>query len=91
MAGCSSTPTTVDTGAIRASSFTASSRAASNAHDPGGQWTNANNSMPSFKMPLPRISAGAGLSRPDSGGDVTVAYLVIVGNNARHQIHQHMS
>lgn len=80
MAGCSSTPTTVDTGAIRASSYSFVA---------GGVKRTTPESMDKRQQlhaviqdAITQNLGGRGLSRLDSGGDVTVAYLVIVGNNA---------
>ena len=78
-AGCSSTPTKVDSGPIRAATFSFIAR--------GPQ------SAPAFadkreqihaiiQDSISRNLASKGLSKVVSGGDVTVAYLVIVGNNA---------
>ena len=78
IAGCSSTPTKVDSGAIRAATFSFV--------DPGTK------TAPSFidkRQPInamiqdsiTRNLASKGVNKVASGGDVTVAYLVIVGNN----------
>jgi hypothetical protein len=79
VAGCSSTPTKVDTGPIHAATF--------------GFIANPHGSAPAFadnreqihatiQAAITRDLAGKGLAKVASGGDVTVAYLVIVGNNA---------
>jgi hypothetical protein len=79
-AGCSSTPpSTVDTGAIRANSYSFIA---------GGQSTS-----PEFADRRHQVHAmiqdsitqnlsGRGLSKLPKDGDITVAYLVVVGNNA---------
>ena len=83
LAGCSSTPTKVDTGPIRANSFSFVANRARTA--PGF----ADSREPIHAMIQDSISrnlAGRGLNKLDSGGDVTVAYLVVVGNNASTEI-----
>ena len=83
LTGCSSTPAKVDTGAIRATSFSFVA---------GGT-----QSAPAFadsraqihamiQDSISRNLAGKGLNKLDSGGDVTVAYLVITGNNASTEL-----
>jgi hypothetical protein len=79
LAGCSSTPTKVDTGPIQARTFSFVSR--------GGKPTPdfADNTQLIHAMVQDAITknlAGRGISRVDNGGDVTVGYLIIVGNNA---------
>ncbi len=78
VAGCS-TPTKVDKGPIRAATF--------NFIDEGskavpGFVDNREQSHATIQEAITRNLASKGLSRVASGGDVTVAYLVIVGNNA---------
>jgi hypothetical protein len=83
LAGCSSTPTKVDSGLIRAASFSFVANRARTA--PGF----ADSREPIHAMIQDSISrnlAGKGLNKLASGGDVTVAYLVIVGNNASTEI-----
>jgi hypothetical protein len=78
-AGCSSAPTKVDTGSIRAASFSFIAKA------PESAPAFADNREQVHAMIQDSISrnlASKGLSKVPSGGDVTVAYLVIVGNNA---------
>ena len=79
VAGCSSTPTKVGTGPIPAATYNFVA---------GGDRTAptfADNREPIHAMIQDSISrnlAGKGLNKVASGGDLTVAYLVIVGNNA---------
>jgi hypothetical protein len=79
VAGCNSTPTKVDRGPIRAASFSFV--------------TSSQRSNPAFADDRAQIHAmiqnsisqnlaGKGLSRLPAGGDVIVAYLVVIGNNA---------
>jgi hypothetical protein len=79
VAGCSSTPSKVDSGAIHAATFSFV--------DPGTKTAPAfadsrqqMNTM--IQGSITRNLASKGLQRLPSGGDVTVAYLVIIGNNA---------
>lgn len=79
VAGCSSTPTKVDSGTIRAATFSFIARAAN--ASPGV----ADEREPIHAMiqdSLSRNLAGKGVTKVASGGDVIVAYLVIIGNNA---------
>ena len=76
--GCSSTPTKVDTGAIRAASFSFIART------PGTAPAFADNRQQVDTMiqdSITRELASKGLTKVATGGDVTVAYLLIVGNN----------
>lgn len=79
LAGCSSTPSQVNTGLIRARTFSFV--------DPGPKTppTYADNRQVVHTMIQDAITkhlAAKGVSRVPTGGDVTVGYLVIVGNNA---------
>ena len=79
LAGCSSTPTQVDTGPIRARTF--------NYINPGPKPAPAYaNSEPAvhamIQEAIARNLAKRGVRRVAAGGDVTVAYLIITGNNA---------
>jgi hypothetical protein len=79
LVGCSSTPTRVDTGPIRARTFSFV--------DPGPKASPgyADNRQPihaAIKDVIARNLAAKGATRTPSGGDVTVGYLLIVGNNA---------
>ena len=78
VAGCSSTPTKVDSGSIRATTFSFIART------PGTAPAFADLRQQVDTMiqdSITRNLASKGLSRVASGGDVTVAYLLIVGNN----------
>jgi hypothetical protein len=75
LTACSSVKTRVDTGPVKAKSFSFITPAA----------PPANNTVPVHAMiqdAITRNLAGKGLNHLPSGGDVTVAYLVIAGNNA---------
>jgi hypothetical protein len=79
VAGCSSTPTRVDKGPIRAASFSFIARG------PRTEPAFADNREQihgMIKESISRNLASKGLKKVASGGDVIVAYLVIVGNNA---------
>jgi hypothetical protein len=75
--GCS-TPTTVDKGAIHAAtfSFVARNPGTEPAFADGREQVHA-----AIHAAITRTLAAKGLTQVASGGDVTVAYLVIVGNN----------
>jgi Domain of unknown function (DUF4136) len=77
-AGCSSTPTKVDTGPIAARSFSFVKR--------GTTPQFADDRAPihaAVQQAITRTLAAKGLPNAMSGqGDVTVAYLIIIGNNA---------
>ncbi len=77
-AGCTSTPTRVDTGPIKAETFDFVARAT------GPQATIAENDEVIHGMIQHAITANLadkGLARVVGGGDLKVAYLVVVGNN----------
>lgn len=79
LTGCSSTPTHVDHGPIAAKSFSFISRA------PGPAPTYSDNRLAAHTMIQEAITknlAGRGVARVDAGGDISVGYLLIVGNNA---------
>jgi hypothetical protein len=78
-AGCSSTPTKVDHGPIKATSFSFVSTAGR------AQPAYAEQRADVHKMIQDAITAnlaGRGVTRVQTGGEITVAYLIIVGNNA---------
>lgn len=78
-AGCSSVPTKVDTGPIHAATFSFIARSSK----PGLTFADDRASLHTMiQEAITRNLAGKGLTQVASGGDVTVAYLVIVGNNA---------
>ena len=75
-AGCSSTPTKVDTGPIHARTFSFV--------NPGQTPDFADNRQAAHEMIQAAITkdlAARGVTRVAAGGDVTVGYLVIIGNN----------
>jgi hypothetical protein len=79
LAGCSSTPTKVDTGTIHAKTFSFVARQSTD--QPGFADTRA----PIHAMiqeAITRNMEAKGVEQVDTGADVIVAYLVIVGNNA---------
>jgi hypothetical protein len=78
LAGCSSTPTKVDSGSIRAGTFSFVDRGAR----PNPGYTD--NRQPVHAMIQDSIAknlAARGVTKVAAGGDVTVGYLVIIGNN----------
>jgi hypothetical protein len=78
-AGCSSTPTRVDEGPIRAATFSFVAKTPSRAPD----YAAAQEQIDAMiQDAISRNLAARGLRRVASGGDVTVAYLLIIGNNA---------
>jgi len=80
VAGCTSTPTRVDTGSIRATTFSFIAAAPKTTQDfAPDRWA------PIHAMIQDSISrnlADKGVGKVAVGGDVIVAYLVIVGDNA---------
>jgi hypothetical protein len=78
VAGCSSTPTRVDTGPIRAATF---SFVAAGTPPPASS-DNREQVHAMIQDSITRKLASRGVTRLASGGDVTVAYLVVVGDNA---------
>ena len=78
IAGCSSTPTKVDSGPIRAASFSFIAKTPSMAPEYADSREQIHTLI---QDSISRNLAGKGLSKVPSGGDVIVAYLVIVGNN----------
>ncbi len=79
LAGCSSTPTQVDTGPIRARtfSFVNPGPKAAPAYADNREAVHA-----MIQDAITRNLAAKGITRTATGGDVTVGYLIIVGNNA---------
>jgi len=78
LAGCS-TPTQVDTGRVQARTFSFITR------KPQASPINGDSYAPIHAMiqeAIVRDLAQKGLSQVPAGGDVTVAYLIITGNNA---------
>jgi hypothetical protein len=79
LAGCSSTPTTVDRGPISARTFSFV--------DPGAKPApayadNRQAVHTAIQDAITKNLAARGVTKAASGGDVTVGYLVITGNNA---------
>jgi hypothetical protein len=79
LAGCSSTPAKVDSGPIRAGTFSF----VNTGPKPAPGFTDNRPAVHAvIQDAITKNLAARGLSRTASGGDVTVAYLVITGNNA---------
>ena len=78
LAGCSSTPTLVDHGPIAAKTFSFITRAARPAPSFSDDRQLAHQLI---QNAITKNLADHGVSRVDSGGDVNVGYLLIVGNN----------
>ena len=79
VAGCSSTPTKVDTGPIHAASFSFIGEGASAVPDFADKREQVHVLI---QDSISRDLEGKGLKKAASGGDVIVAYLVVIGNNA---------
>lgn len=78
LAGCSSTSTHVDSGAITARSFNFVNRAGpAPAYADGREHVHA-----MVQEAITKNLATRGVGKVQTGGDVTVGYLLIVGNNA---------
>jgi len=77
--GCSSTPTNVNTGPIRATSF---SFIAGGTRTAPAFADNREQIHAIIQDSISRNLASKGLTKVSSGSDVIVAYLIIVGNNA---------
>jgi len=78
-AGCSSTPTNVDTGPIRARTFSFIS-AGPKPFPTYADDRRAINDM--IQNSITQTLSSRGVSKVAQGGDITVAYLIITGNNA---------
>ena len=78
LAGCSSTPTHVDTGPIHARTFNFVNRGVR--PSPGFE-DDHKEVHEMIQSAITTNLASHGVTRVDSGGDVTVGYLIIVGNN----------
>src|SRR5262245_34506258 len=79
LAGCSSTPTKVDSGPIHARTFSYVDRG------PKGEPAFVDNTEAVHKLIQQAITknlTGRGITQVPKGGDVIVGYLLIVGNNA---------
>lgn len=78
LAGCASTPTKVDTGPIRARTF----NFADGEGKPTPTYADKREAVHAMiQEAIAKNLAAHGVTRVPSGGDVTVAYLVILGNN----------
>jgi len=79
LAGCSSTPAKVDSGPIRARTFSFMSRSGK----PAPAYADKREAIhPMIQGAITKNLADRSVSQVPNGGDVTVAYLVIAGNNA---------
>jgi len=79
-AGCSSTPTRVDQGVIHASTFNFIRPTPRQA---GASFSERDQQVHGFiQEAISANMAGRNVTRVGQGGDITVAYLIIVGNNA---------
>jgi len=79
LAGCSSTPTKVDSGPIRARTFSFVARSGK----PAPAYADNRQAIHTMiQGAITKNLADRSVSQVPSGGDVTVAYLVIAGNNA---------
>jgi hypothetical protein len=79
LAGCSSTPAKVDSGTVHARTFNFVSRSGK----PAPAYADNRQAIHSMiQGAIAKNLAGRGVSQVPSGGDVTVAYLIIAGNNA---------
>jgi len=77
--GCSSTPDRVDRGPIKARTFSFVHRGT----PPRAEFAdNREQAHALIQQDLTDNLAAKGVTKVDSGGDITVAYLVILGNNA---------
>ena len=79
LAGCSSTPAKVDAGSIQARTFRFVNRGGRPAPDYADK-TEAVHKM--IQDSITKNLAGRGVTKADAGGDITVGYLIIVGDNA---------
>jgi len=79
LTGCSSTPTTVNTGAIHARTFNFVDRKTKPTPNFAVDNTEAVHTM--IQNAITKNLAGRGVTRVPAGGDVTVAYLIIKGDN----------
>lgn len=79
LAGCSSTPTKVDTGTIHARTFNFVNRGPQPAPDFADDRAAVHEMI---QAAITKDLAAQGVTRVAANGDVTVGYLIIVGNNA---------
>jgi len=79
LVGCSSTPSKVDSGVIHARTFNFVNRGP----QPAPSYTDDRAAVHTMiQEAITRRLTALGVKKVDTGGDVTVGYLVIVGNNA---------
>ncbi len=78
IAGCSSTPTRVDKGPIQAKTFSFVQRPT----QPPGYTDNRQAVHTMVQEAVTKRLATQGVAKVATGGDITVGYLLIVGNNA---------
>jgi hypothetical protein len=79
LAGCSSTPAKVDSGPVRARTFSFVSRSGK----PAPAYADDRQAIHTMiQSAIAKNLADRSVSQVPSGGDVTVAYLIIAGNNA---------
>jgi hypothetical protein len=83
LAGCSSTPSKVDSGNIRASTFSFVNRGA---RPNPGYADNRQHVHAMIQDSITKNLAARGVTKVAAGGDVTVGYLVIVGNNVSTEL-----
>jgi len=79
VAGCSSTPTKVDTGPIHAATYNFIAKSPSMAPEYADRREQLHTLI---QDSISRNLASKGMGKVASGGDVVVAYLIIIGNNA---------
>ena len=79
LAGCSSTPTHVDKGPIKAKTFNFVVRPTQSSPDFADDRAAVHTMI---QAAITKHLAGLGVTQVPAGGDVTVGYLVIIGNNA---------
>lgn len=83
LAGCSSTPTKVDTGTIHARTFSFMSRTGK----PAPGYADKREAIhPMIHDAIARALTAKGMAKAEGRGDVEVGYLVIVGNNATTEL-----
>lgn len=79
LAGCASTPTRVDTGPVRARTFSFVDRGPK----PGPAYADNRESVHAMiQQAIVKNLASRGVTKTASGGDITASYLLIIGNNA---------
>ncbi len=79
LTGCSSTPTRVDEGPVHAQTFSFVNRGRPTPKFAEG----STQALAMIQDAITKNLAAKGVTKVDSGGDITVGFLVIVGNNAQ--------